>query len=571
MNTEIRQCQNCRSEFLVEPEDFTFYSKINVPAPTFCPECRMIRRMAWRNERSLFKRPCAKTGKDVITMFHPEAHVVVYDREVWWGDEWDALEYGAEYDFSKSFFEQFKELLSKVPLQSLGNTNVIDSPYVNHCADCRDCYLLYGSWKNERVVYSEGMINCKDSLDMYLGANTEKCYNSSLCTGAYKTHFSYHTDESIDSFFLEHCVNVQDSIGCVNLRNKRYHIFNEPYSKEEYLEKKKEFDFGSWNFLVNFTKEYDKFSLQFPRKYANNIKCINSTGDNMIGCKNTNYAFDMYSDVENCKFVAHTVTLKDGYDGYGFGAGSSLMYEGVDSGIQSGNQLFAVLAHSNFHTNYVYMCYNSSNLFGCIGLRKKNYCILNKQYSKEEYEELVPKIIAHMKEMPYIDAKGRTYSYGEFFPVELSPFAYNETIAQEFFPKTEVDIDTEGYIYRKHEDRAYAATVASVDLPDHIKDVPDTIINETITCPNEGSELTQCTKMYRITLDELNFLRNNHIALPRHCPNCRHFQRLTKRNPMRLWHRSCMNEGCMNEFETAYAPHRPEKVYCEQCYQQEVI
>jgi len=25
------------------------------------------------------------------------------------------------------------------------------------------------------------------------------------------------------------------------------------------------------------------------------------------------------------------------------------------------------------------------------------YCILNKQYSKEEYEELVPKIIEHMQ------------------------------------------------------------------------------------------------------------------------------------------------------------------------------
>jgi hypothetical protein len=31
-----------------------------------------------------------------------------------------------------------------------------------------------------------------------------------------------------------------------------------------------------------------------------------------------------------------------------------------------------------------------------VGLHDKSYCILNKQYTKEEYEELVPKIIEKM-------------------------------------------------------------------------------------------------------------------------------------------------------------------------------
>ena len=30
-------------------------------------------------------------------------------------------------------------------------------------------------------------------------------------------------------------------------------------------------------------------------------------------------------------------------------------------------------------------------------------------------------------------------------------------------------------------------------------------------------------------------------------------------------------EPCPNEFETTYSPDRPEIVYCEQCYQQEVV
>ena len=241
--------------------------------------------------------------------------------------------------------------------------------------------------------------------------------------------------------------------------------------------------------------------------------------------------------------------------------------------------LFAVLAHSNFNTNYVYMCYNSNNLFGCVGLRKKDYCVLNRRYSKEEYEVLVPKIVDHMNEMPYRDQNGRVYAYGELFPMELSPFAYNETIAQEFFPKTESEIKHIGGVYKKHEDKSYAGTIQSSDLPDHIKNVPDEIINEIISCMGNGNELTQCTNAYRIVKEELEFLRNNNIALPRYCPNCRHHQRVGKRNPMKLWHRTCMctqenhshKEKCPNEFETSYSPDRLETIYCESCYQKEVL
>ena len=70
--------------------------------------------------------------------------------------------------------------------------------------------------------------------------------------------------------------------------------------------------------------------------------------------------------------------------------------------------------------------------------------------------------------------------------------------------------------------------------------------------------------------DEFKFYKRMNLPLPRLCPNCRHYERLKQRNPLRLWHRKCMKEGCQNEFETSYAPDRPEIIYCERCYQQEV-
>lgn len=576
---ETRNCQNCKNDFIIEPDDFAFYDKIKVPPPTFCPECRMIRRMTWRNERSLFYRTCDYTSEKIIAMFNPEVNVKVYERDIWWSDKWDPTDYGMDYDFSRPFFEQFKELLSKVPIANLGNTNSNNSPYTNHSLDLKNCYLVYASFYAQDTMYSLGAVSLKSCVDTYKIQNSEQCYEDTICDKLYKTHFSYNTDESVDSWFLKHCINCQDCIGCTNLRNKRYCILNKQYSKEEYLNIKNQLDFGSFNKLNSFKEKFEKFVLDYPNKYGNIIKSFNVTGDNIGNSKNIKNCFDAYGNVEDSKYLSHGFDQKDSYDMHGYGAVGALMYEGVDSGLKASNNLFSVLNHGSMNTMYTYMCYNSRNLFGCIGIKKGEYYILNKKYSKEEYDNLIPMIIEHMNKMPYIDSKGLAYKYGEFFSSEISPFSYNETIAQEYFPKTKEEIINQGYIYREQTNKDYDTTIKTEDLPDHINDVSESIINEIIECPNKGGELTQCTQAYRIMKEELSFLRQHNIALPRYCPNCRHYDRLSKRNPFKLWHRQCMCDKsghnhtgkCEIEFETSYAPDRPEIIYCEKCYQQEVL
>ncbi len=49
MYQEVKICQNCQKEFVIEPEDFDFYQKIKVPAPTWCPKCRLILKLWHRN------------------------------------------------------------------------------------------------------------------------------------------------------------------------------------------------------------------------------------------------------------------------------------------------------------------------------------------------------------------------------------------------------------------------------------------------------------------------------------------------------------------------------------------
>src|ERR1035437_3028103 len=129
---ETKTCQNCKHDFTIEPDDFSFYEKIKDAPPTFCPECRMQRRMVWRNEHNLHRKICDATGKNIITIYSEKSKFPVYDREYWWSDKWDQNNSGLEYDFSKSFFQQFKELLERAPRPNLLQTNVINGEYSNY-------------------------------------------------------------------------------------------------------------------------------------------------------------------------------------------------------------------------------------------------------------------------------------------------------------------------------------------------------------------------------------------------------------------------------------------------------
>jgi len=183
-----------------------------------------------------------------------------------------------------------------------------------------------------------------------------------------------------------------------------------------------------------------------------------------------------------------------------------------------------------------------------------------------------------MNNLPYIDGQGRVYKYGEFFPLELSPFCYNETIAQEYFPLTKEEALKQGYKWKDREERNYQIDIKTKDIPNDIKDVNDDIIGKVIECEHQGKCNEQCTEAFKIIPAELQFYKRMNLPLPHLCPNCRHYQRLKQRNPLKLWHRQCMcdktnhlHKGkCEVEFETSYSPDRSEIVYCEKCYQQEV-
>jgi hypothetical protein len=493
------------------------------------------------------------------------------------------MNYGHEIDFAKNFLSQFKKLYYSIPVINLWHPQAVGSEYTNYAAKNKNCYLAFGGKECENVKYSNNFSFSKDSLDLFNCTRIELSYESMQCQDSQKLFFSKYCNNCSNSYFLYRCRNCIDCFGCVNLRNKQNCFFNEQLTKEEYDKKIKEFDSGSFKKISHGWEKFNKMYNSTIHKYAQFINTVNCTGEDIKNARDCRVCFDITGPgSENSKYVIYAVQgVKDSYDSYGMPKAERL-YEALSSGfdmMENSDYMFTIFSRGSRNIRCSINCATSHDLFGCVGLEKKEYCIFNKQYTKEEYEKLIPKIIKQMDDVPYVDSMGRIYKYGEFFPTEFSPFAYNETIAQEHFSLTMELAKERGYTWKESDIKNYKVDLKSDDLPDHIKDVDESITSKIIECAHKGGCNEQCTYAYKIGKEDLEFYKKLNLPLPRLCPNCRHYHRLKQRNPFKLWHRQCMcekdhphhNGKCPNEFETSYAPDRKEIVYCESCYQQEIL
>lgn len=563
-------CQSCKKEFVIDSDDFAFYEKISVPPPTWCPWCRMVRRMAFWNERSFFRRAGesvrgATAGKTILSTFPPESPYTVVHEDVWWSDEFDPLAYGREYDFSRPFFEQLRELAFTVPVPHRAGLELIDSEYCNQANHLRNCYMCFNVHNCENSLYCVAGSGLKDSIDLTNMSDSELCYDIDTGNKCHKVFFGAEVDESLNSRLLYDCEGVSDCYGCVGLRRKKYHIFNQEYSKEDYFRELEKMNVGSYTALEGHKKRWRELMLATPRRYYSGVHNVNVIGENICHSKNAKYCYKACT-VEN---VAYSQTVVDGvrdsYDFTNWGVNAERMYEAVNCGIQAYDIKFSFDCAPNARDlQYCISTFSSTDCFASVSLKKNQYCILNKQYSKDEYEKLVPKIIQHMNEMPYTDELGRVYTYGEFFPFMFAPYAANETALIDFTRMKKEEAEAFGLSWRESKPTEYVATINSKDLPDHINEVNDTIVKEIIAC-------LECGKAYRVTDRELVFLKEQVIPLPRKCHNCRFKDRLEFHNIPKWYDGQCKKTGCSNTFVTTYSPERQEVVYCEACYQQEIV
>ncbi len=511
---QSKQCSHCASEFDIHQEDRDFYDKVSpkfgsytaeMPAPRLCPSCRERRRLAFRNERKLYRRKCDASKKNIISIHSPDKPYQVYSQKIWRSDARDPMDYAHEYDPTVSFTEQFWDLMSRVPMAPLTSefTQQENCDYTNSSWPWKNCYMSFEWAFCENVLHSKSIFYSQDCIDCSYSSHLTDCFqcvDSERCTSS--SYVQYCTDSS----FLQwcyNCHNCQFCINCDNLTNKKYCIENKQYDSKEAFEKAK----AGYVYTPRGFKKLTHWRLVGNEDVTE--------AKNVSHAKNSSYV-STCSDIENVKFARDVFDVKDSYDFYSWWENVQLCYELQESGRNVMRSAFLYLCRNNISDSYYcYYCTNSSHLFACVWLRHKKYCIFNKQYTKEEYEKIVPQIIENMKQAG---------EWWEFFHPSLSPFGYNETTAQEDYPEDKDSVVALGYKWSEYEKPlpTVERMIEAKKLPRNIQAIPDTIINHVISC-------SETQKPFRVTSMELEFYRKHDLSFPMFHPDVRHAKRMQLR------------------------------------------
>lgn len=553
-------CEICSQLFEFTDAERQFVEKVapviggktfQFPAPDYCPDCRLQIRTSHRNEQFIYRNTSAKSGKPIVSIYAPDTpwgkDSKIYEHEEWWKEDWDAISFGRDFDLNKPFFEQFHELLKAVPRVALVQVGNDNSPYTTGTGYCKNCYLINCSENCEDCYYGKLIQTCRDIMDSDFVYDSELCYDCFNVRKCYNCIGVSYSQNCRDCLFSENLKGCSNCFLCTNLSNKEYFFMNQKVDKEQYLESVRQF-LGSH---TNWQKAKEMFAdLRSKRiyKYANVLNCENSTGDFLINCKNCSESYDM-NDSEDCKYVTVGVNVKDLLDCSNMYLKPQLCYQMLGTIDVYRGHFSTYLFHSQ-DILYSQFCYNSNNLFGCVGLRRKEYCIFNKQYTKGQYEVLVPQIIEHMR---------KTGEWGKYFPPSLSPFGYNESVAQEYFPLNREEAISKGFYWKEKDPKEYQPQ--RFVIPDSIRDVPESIIKETLSCET-------CGKNYKIISQELRRLKTMQLPVSRQCLDCRHEVRMKLRQPRKLWARKC--DKCGTATQSVFPAQSKEQVYCGACYTETV-
>lgn len=337
---------------------------------------------------------------------------------------------------------------------------------------------------------------------------------------------------------------------------------NAQCSKSEYEQKVKEFLSRSIEEQKIF---FDRYILKFPRRCNYNYNSEDCIGEYITKSKNCMDCYQMFEG-EDCRHI-HTgfPGLRDSMRCCYSGENTDLAYESLASGANCYRLRWCIVCLTGcVDADYCEYCASSLNIFGCSGLKQKQHCILNKQYDKQSFDELRAKVILHMKEVG---------EWGMSFDPRISPFGYNETLAMDFYPLAKEEALAQGYAWRDDLPATKGKETISWDsIPTDIHSVDESFCKEILACSVTG-------RNYKIIKQELAFYKKFNIPIPRLHPEERHRQRMNRRNAFEYYHRQCMCEQanhdhsgqCTEQFETTYAPERPEVVYCQHCYENEII
>lgn len=545
MNPETRTCEHCKQSFIITPDEFSMYEKVKLPVPDICFFCRTRQHLSIWTFGKFRKGVSDLSGQNLITILS-EGKYPIYTKSEWNSDAWDPLSYGLQYNPSLSFFDQIKELQSKVPRPHQVGSNSVLCDWSDDLWNSKNCYLSRSMDECEDLYYGYRVLGSKKSIDLVFCFNMEISFDCINCTKGYKLFYSEDCQNCIDSYFLFDCRNCSNCFMSYNLRNKSHCIENVQYTKEEYQKRIAEFDLGSYQSIVKLKENFNAI-LQKKAVHKNRvaIQALNSSGNYLNNVSNV-YRGYMFSDSQNLLNALRGFKVQEGIDVTGCWWGE--MIGNISCCTNVYDVRYSSWCDNLRYSEYCDLCIDCEYCFGCVGLRKKKYCILNTQYTKEEYETLHAEIIETMKSKD---------EYGKFFPYSSAPEPYNFTNGALYFPNDKSLVVSLGGLWEeRHEDQVVG--MHTLELPDHINEVTESICAQALICPQTGWR-------FNIAPGELQFYTQNQIPLPRVHFDVRTKSRFSKLMTLKPEQYSCVFCGTETE---AYYPHEwgYEKIACEECY-----
>jgi len=550
-------CKQCSASFEITDDDLAFYDKVSpvfngkkelIPPPTLCPQCRLQRRLAFRNQIYIFLRTSSFSGKQIFSMWPENAAFPVYDNDEWWSDGWDPMAYARPFDFDQPFFSQLNALRVVVPHVARSVTNLQNSDYCNNAGELKNCYMVFNTTGGEDGMYCEMMNGARDCIDCTRVPNAELCYDCCACGDSYGIQNSDGARSCSESYFLRDCLSCRHCFGCVNLCRREYCIFNEQKTKEEYEAFMNTLDLQSFNERSEWRRKFMEFAMTQPQPELKVLQGENTSGNYISGCKETHESFFM-RNTENVRHCFGLSDAKDCEDYAIWGDQAELLYECISCGINATHLLFCYeVLNGTSNMYYSQSCVGCHDCFGCVGLRKKHHCIFNQQYSKEEYEQMVPQIIDHMR---------KTGEWGEFFPITHETGPYNYSLAQRYFPLTKEEVERRGLQWHEQQIPEAAQAIDSSQLPDKLPATDDPIIVK--------SALSG--RPFKITSQEIKRYRQFKVPLPRLTYDERMEERSRSMGEPRLYDRTCAKTG--KPIKTTFPPGSPWIVWARDEWEKE--
>lgn len=358
----------------------------------------------------------------MVSVYPEDTPCPVYSHTEWYANDWTPP--FLDLNLEQPFFEQFKILQGKAPVVALLSTLQENAEFCHDVEGLKNGYLVFDAINCRDVYYSTRIYNSQSCVDVYWVMDCELLYECVYMFSCYNCHYSFNCKQVSDSAFLFNCRNVQNSFMCSNLRNKQFCIYNKQHSKEAYEAFIAGIDFSNPETVQKLKVYFENEILKktpIPSHFLEN--CENVEGNYVKNSKDCLRCFESF-DLQDCENIFQCAKGKNIYGSFMCNDRVEQCFQSVATGIESSNVKNCAFVWHSANMEYCYLCLACQDCFGCVGLRNKRYHIFNKPYSKEEYGRLVSELIRTMR--------GRG-EYGLFFPIELSPFHYEDTIAYDFF------------------------------------------------------------------------------------------------------------------------------------------